>query len=159
MFDFDGVIVDSLDDQCRAFVETLQANGLEHLATQACFLDFTETNWFEALAEAGVPEGVVAEIEDAFGAAPSPELSPRMAEVIGRLGAAHPVVVITSISPRCRVGVQSVSRKMSSPHHDAQSLAAPGCTACHDGVTASAQRSHGGVDCTSCHTGMNIRPR
>jgi phosphoglycolate phosphatase len=100
MFDFDGVIADSLDDQCRAFVETLQANGLEHLATQARFLDFTEANWFEALAEAGVPEGVVAEIEDAFGAAPSPELFPRMAEVIGRLGAAHPVVVITSSRTR-----------------------------------------------------------
>jgi hypothetical protein len=46
----------------------------------------------------------------------------------------------------------------SSPHHDAQSLAAPGCTTCHDGVIASAQTSHDGVDCTSCHTGMNIPP-
>lgn len=46
----------------------------------------------------------------------------------------------------------------SSPHHDAQSMTTPGCTACHDGVLASAQRSHDGVDCTSCHTGMNIPP-
>jgi phosphoglycolate phosphatase len=96
MFDFDGVIADSLDDQCRAFVETLRANGLEHLATPARFLDFTETNWFEALAEAGVPEDVVAEIEEAFGAAPSPELFPSMAEIVGHLSAAHPVIVITS---------------------------------------------------------------
>ena len=44
------------------------------------------------------------------------------------------------------------------PHHDAQSLTSPGCTTCHDGVTASAQTSHDGVDCTSCHTGMNIPP-
>jgi phosphoglycolate phosphatase len=96
MFDFDGVIADSLEDQCRAFVETLQANGFEHLATPSCFLDLTETNWFEALAEAGVPEDVVAEIEDAFGDAPSPELFPGMAEVMGRLAAAYPVVVVTS---------------------------------------------------------------
>ena len=46
----------------------------------------------------------------------------------------------------------------SSPHHDAESLSTPGCTTCHDGVTASAQTSHDGVDCTSCHTGMNIPP-
>jgi phosphoglycolate phosphatase len=96
MFDFDGVIADSLDDQTHAFVETLRAHGLDELATQATFLDFTETNWFEALAEADVPERVVREVEDAFETAPSPELFPEMAEVIERLGAAHPVVVITS---------------------------------------------------------------
>ncbi len=96
MFDFDGVIADSLEEQCQAFVETLQANGLEHLATPSHFLDFTEVNWFEALAEAGVPEDVVAKMEAAFEAAPSPDLFPSMAEVIGRLRASHPVVVITS---------------------------------------------------------------
>ena len=39
---------------------------------------------------------MVTEIEDAFGAVPSPGLFPEMAEVIDRLGAANPVVVITS---------------------------------------------------------------
>ena len=96
MFDFDGVIADSLDDQSRAFVETLRARGLEDLATRAQFLDFTETNWFEALAAAGVPEDVREELEDAFGAVASPDLFPEMAAVIERLAAAHPVVVITS---------------------------------------------------------------
>ncbi len=96
MLDFDGVIVDSLHDQSSAFVETLRARGFEALATPERFLDFTETNWFEALAEAGVPAAVAEELDDAFGAAPSPELFPRMAEVIERLAAAHPVIVITS---------------------------------------------------------------
>lgn len=96
MFDFDGVIADSLDEQCRAFVETLRARGFADLATRARFLDFTETNWFAALAAAGVPEDVREEIEDAFGAVPSPDLFPEMAAVIERLAAAHPVVVITS---------------------------------------------------------------
>jgi phosphoglycolate phosphatase len=96
MFDFDGVIADSFEDQCRACVETLRAHGFADLATRAQFLDFTETNWFEALAAAGVPEDVRDEVEDAFGAAPSPDLFPEMAAVIERLAAAHRVVVITS---------------------------------------------------------------
>ena len=96
MFDFDGVIADSLDGQCLACVETLRARGFAGLATRAQFLDFTEANWFSALAAAGVPEDVVEELEDAFGAVPSPELFPEMAAVIERLAAAHPVVVITS---------------------------------------------------------------
>ena len=49
-----------------------------------------------ALAAAGVPEDVVQELEDAFGAVPSPDLFPEMAAVMERLAAAHPVVVITS---------------------------------------------------------------
>ena len=39
---------------------------------------------------------MVTEVEDAFGAVPSPDLFPGMAEVVERLAAAHPVVVITS---------------------------------------------------------------
>jgi phosphoglycolate phosphatase len=96
MFDFDGVIADSLDDQSRAFVDTLRSHGLDELATASTFLDFTESNWFEALAASGVPERVVTEVEDAFGAVPSPDLFPEMAEVIERLATEHPVVVITS---------------------------------------------------------------
>ena len=96
MFDFDGVIADSLDDQTRAFVETLRSHGLHDLATRSTFLDFTQTNWFEALAKADVPRHVVREVEDAFEAAPSPELFPEMAAVIERLAAANPVIVITS---------------------------------------------------------------
>jgi phosphoglycolate phosphatase len=96
MFDFDGVIVDSLDHQCRAFVETVRAEGFADLATPEQFLAFTEGNWFEALAAAGVPPSVVDEVEDAFGGAPSPELFPGMATVIERLAGAHRVIVITS---------------------------------------------------------------
>ena len=96
MFDFDGVIADSLDAQCRACVQTLRAHGFTDLATRARFLEFTETNWFAALAEAGVPADVAEELEDAFGAVPSPELFPHVADVVERLAAAHTVVVVTS---------------------------------------------------------------
>jgi phosphoglycolate phosphatase len=96
MFDFDGVIADSLDDQCRAYARTFRAHGLAHLATCEQFLDFTEDNWFAALQAAGVPPKVVQHVEDAISATPSPELFPGMPAVIERLAAAHPVVVITS---------------------------------------------------------------
>ena len=96
MFDFDGVIADSLADQCRAYERTFRAHGLGHLATCKQFVDFTEDNWFAALAQAGVPPAVVEDVEDAIGATPVPELFPGMAEVIERLAAAHPVFVITS---------------------------------------------------------------
>jgi phosphoglycolate phosphatase len=96
MFDFDGVIADSLEEQSRAFVDTLRAHGFDDLATPATFLEFTESNWFEALEGAGLSGSIVAEIEDAFGAIPSPSLFPEMAGVIERLAAEHPVVVITS---------------------------------------------------------------
>jgi phosphoglycolate phosphatase len=96
MFDFDGVIADSWCGQKRAFADALFAHGLDEFATSATFLDLLESNWFDALAQSGVPAHVVADIEEAFGSAPSPELFPGMAEVIERLSRAHTVVVITS---------------------------------------------------------------
>ena len=96
MFDFDGVIADSLHTQTRVFVDTLRSHGLHELATPSTFLEFTETNWFDALLHAQVPGHVVEDIERGFGAAPSPELFPGMAGVVETLSAAHPVVVITS---------------------------------------------------------------
>jgi phosphoglycolate phosphatase len=96
MFDFDGVIADSLADQTRVFIDTLRTHGLHELAQPSTFLDFTETNWFDALVRAEVPPHVVEAIEHAFGAAPRPELFPGMAGVLETLATAHPVVVITS---------------------------------------------------------------
>jgi len=96
MFDFDGVIADSFDEQCRACVGTLRARGLADLATRAHFLDYTETNWFAAPAAPGVLVDVVEELDDACGAIPSPELFPETAAVSERLAAAHPVIVATS---------------------------------------------------------------
>jgi phosphoglycolate phosphatase len=96
MFDFDGVIADSWCAQKGAFVDALRSCGLHEIATSATFRDLLDANWFEALLEAGVPEEVVLEIEQGFGAGPTPELFPGMAEVIERLAEAHPVVVITS---------------------------------------------------------------
>lgn len=96
MFDFDGVIADSWCAQKGAFVGALRDHGLHDFATSATFRDLLDDNWFEALRDSGVSEEVVLQIEEGFGATPTPELFPGMAEVIERLAEAHPVIVITS---------------------------------------------------------------
>jgi phosphoglycolate phosphatase len=96
MFDFDGVIVDSLDEQSRACTTTLHAHGLPHLATHEQFLAFTDDNWFTALADAGVPGETVRAIEDAIAATPSPPLFAGVASVLEELARENPVVVISS---------------------------------------------------------------
>jgi phosphoglycolate phosphatase-like HAD superfamily hydrolase len=96
MFDFDGVIADSLDGMSEAYVDTLRARGFANLATRERFLDFHERNWFGALADAGVPEDVVNEVEDAFVASPSPPFFHDMPSVLDRLAEANRVAIITS---------------------------------------------------------------
>ena len=98
MFDFDGVIADSWCAQKGAFVHTLRSHGLHDFATSGTFRDLLDANWFEALLEAGVAAEVVLEMERGFGELPTPELFPGMAEVVERLAAAHPVIVVTSSS-------------------------------------------------------------
>jgi phosphoglycolate phosphatase len=96
MFDFDGVIVDSLDDQSAACSATLRAHGLPHLATHEQFLAFTEDNWFDAVDAAGVPEQTVTAIEIAIAAVPTPPLYAGIAPVLEELARTNALVVITS---------------------------------------------------------------
>jgi phosphoglycolate phosphatase len=96
MFDFDGVIVDSLEDQSRACTTILRAHGMPHLATHEQFLAFTEVNWFAALSDAGVPEHTRAALEDAFAATPSPPLFDGVAPMLEELSRSNAVVVISS---------------------------------------------------------------
>jgi phosphoglycolate phosphatase len=96
MFDFDGVIVDSLDDQVCAFTTAMRVHGLPHLATREQFLAFVEDNWFAALADAGVPAPTVAAVEDAIAATPSPPLFAGVAPVLEDLAQSNRVVVISS---------------------------------------------------------------
>jgi phosphoglycolate phosphatase len=96
MFDFDGVIADSFDDQCRACSAILRAHGLPHLATREQFLAFTDANWFDAVAAAGVPAQTVTAIEDAIAATPTPALFAGMAQVLDELAREDALVVITS---------------------------------------------------------------
>jgi phosphoglycolate phosphatase len=95
MFDFDGVIADSWCGQKPVFVDVLREHGMHHLATSAVFSDLMDANWFEGLSTAGVPEHLIRQMDETWGAQ-TPELFVGMPEVIERLAEAHVVLVITS---------------------------------------------------------------
>lgn len=95
MFDFDGVIADSWGAQAPIFVNALRGCGLHEVATSATFLDLLDSNWFEGLSTVGVPDHVIAEMDEAW-EAQSHELFPGMPQVIERLAEDHVVLVITS---------------------------------------------------------------
>ena len=95
MFDFDGVIADSWCGQKPVFVDALREHGLHDFATSATFRDLMDTNWFEGLSNAGLPDDVIAQMEAAW-SKQTPEVFPGMPEVIERLSQDHIVLVITS---------------------------------------------------------------
>ncbi len=99
MLDFDGVIADSLDVTVAAQVAVMTAHGFPGLASAEALLRMVETNWFEGLLAEGVPavaadeiDGYVARALATGGFGPFDDIP----HVIGRLGARHDVLVVTS---------------------------------------------------------------
>lgn len=118
LFDFDGVIADSLEPTCAVLGRVMVAHGYPELATPEALLRFVDANWFEGLREAGVPLQVSDDINDgvaetvAAGAfAPYDD----MPGVVTRLAARHQVLVVTSnrtdIVETClaRYGIEGVA--------------------------------------------------
>jgi phosphoglycolate phosphatase len=62
MFDYDGVIVDSLDVFGIAFLDACRAAGVEGFSTTADLLAVMEDNFYVGMRARGVPDGQVAEI-------------------------------------------------------------------------------------------------
>jgi phosphoglycolate phosphatase-like HAD superfamily hydrolase len=58
MFDFDGVIADSLESVHLATIRALREHGLDELATDDFVVRLDDSNWFEGLRKAGVPAPV-----------------------------------------------------------------------------------------------------
>jgi phosphoglycolate phosphatase len=124
MFDYDGVIVDSLEGFCRAAAKAFLAAGLPQYATPEAVLEFHEQNWFAGLAAAGIEDATIQGIEDSIARAldGSNELLPfpGVAEAIAALAADNTVVIITS--SRTRVvesflaanGIEGVTRVLGS---------------------------------------------
>lgn len=54
MLDFDGVIADSLDVMCDAFVRSFAMHGPARLASPDAVLSMLDHNWFEGMARAGL---------------------------------------------------------------------------------------------------------
>ena len=101
LFDFDGVIADSLAAYFPVFVESCRDLGFEGPATLEAFLDVFDTNAVKGLIKAGVPILKLRRL----GKTLAPRVSelnrqvlpfPGMTDLVNRLTARFPVYVVTS---------------------------------------------------------------
>ena len=104
MLDYDGTIVDSFEYFYRACERCFNRFGFSQYAHRECIVTFHDTNWFEALAAAGVPAYVSDAIEEtyaaevSFGAGPQPFAG--ICEALRELGSEHTLVIITAARSR-----------------------------------------------------------
>jgi len=108
MFDFDGVIVDSLDVFTTAFIDACTAAGVEGFATQDDLLAVMEDNFYAGMRARGVDDERVAEVLRRLGEALVRARHwlkpfPLVPEVLEDLADARTVIVVTS-SPTEVVG-------------------------------------------------------
>ena len=100
MFDFDGVLADSLDSFCAAMEPAFAGIGRPDLATREQVLSLLDDNWFASLARAGVTAAEARRLEDIFAAALSPpalvRCFPGVPAMLERLARRHLLIVITS---------------------------------------------------------------
>jgi len=101
LFDFDGVIADSLDTYFEAFTEVCTEMGFDHINNKEALLALFDGNVFLQLVRAGFPMTRLREMANRF----APRLRaiaatvspfPGMPETLSRLAARHPVYVVTS---------------------------------------------------------------
>lgn len=103
IFDFDGVIADSLDTVVSVYNRICYKYGLREVNDKSEFTDLFNGNFYDGLAEAGMTpkasseflQGMTEGIMDAMENIP---LFPGMGEVLEELSRKHRVVIITSNS-------------------------------------------------------------
>ncbi len=100
MFDFDGVLADTLDAFCAAMAAAFAGIGRPDLATREQVLALLDDNWFASLERAGVSAAEAGVVEDIFAAALRPptllRCFPGVPEMLEDLARCHPLIVITS---------------------------------------------------------------
>jgi len=101
MFDFDGVIVDSLDVFSTAFLDACRAAGVEGFSSADDLLAVMEDNFYAGMRARGVPDEQVAEILRRLGSALVRARHwlkpfPLVPEVLEDLADARTVVIVTS---------------------------------------------------------------
>jgi len=101
MFDFDGVIADSLDYFCRTFLEACAGEGCFQVSDRAGFLRLFETNLMVGMRQAGISGDKITAILQRLGRLMASEppvypVFPEMPATLNRLAAAHPLYIITS---------------------------------------------------------------
>jgi len=101
MFDFDGVIVDSLDVFTTSFIDACAAAGVEGFSTQDDLLAVMEDNFYAGMRAHGVDDEHVAEVLHRLGEALVRARHwlkpfPLVPEVLEDLADARTVIVVTS---------------------------------------------------------------
>ena len=101
MFDFDGVIVDSLDVFSTAFIDACTAAGVEGFTTQDDLLAVMEDNFYAGMRARGVDDARVAEVLHRLGGALVRARHwlkpfPLVPQVLEDLADARTVVIVTS---------------------------------------------------------------
>jgi phosphoglycolate phosphatase len=101
MFDFDGVVADSLDVFFAEFTGVCAGMGFDRINSREAFLALFETNLLEGLVRAGFPVWKLKKLARAFApriaeANRRVEPFPGMPEIVRTLAARHPLYFITS---------------------------------------------------------------
>jgi phosphoglycolate phosphatase len=100
LFDFDGVIVDSLEAVCDSFLEACQAHGFMHLRGRQDFLRLLDANLYDGLLAAGLPGTAIVPILKSMDARQAGRrrytFFPGILEVLTRLAQAHVMLIVTS---------------------------------------------------------------
>ncbi len=101
MLDHDGVVVDSFEIFSSAFLLACRREGLHGIATPDDILDLFAGNVYETMRAAGAGDGQIVRVVTAAAdgmrvAMPALRPFPLMPEVIGELGEARHIVVVSS---------------------------------------------------------------
>lgn len=101
VFDFDGVIVDSLDVFYASLLDVCREHGLAQPSTREQFLRLFNTNLYDGLRACGLPAAAQASLLAGLGARLTRDLQrcqpfPGIPEAFARLARQSPLVVVTS---------------------------------------------------------------
>lgn len=101
MFDYDGVIADSLDTHVKSFLAAFQENGFTKFSTHKDIIDLYEDNVYRSMADAGMSEEEIDRVVASYKVKQDPlldqiEFFPGMREFFAELALNHQVYIITS---------------------------------------------------------------
>ncbi len=100
-FDYDGVMVDSLDAEAKYYIESCQEFGVDAVKSKADMALLSEGNFYKGLQDRGLNNDDIKKINGIYatvkkdGRFPIP-VFPEMFQLIQEVGACFPVYVITS---------------------------------------------------------------
>ncbi|HMM06287.1 MAG TPA: HAD hydrolase-like protein [Clostridiales bacterium] len=100
-FDYDGVMVDSLEAEANYYIESCQEVGVEAVKNKADMARLSESNFYESLRSLGISDDDIKKINGIYARVKkdgrfSVTVFPEMFQLIQEVGTRFPVYVITS---------------------------------------------------------------